>query len=224
MRNSKAKTSVPTVPSRLLPKDELLELLGVGYSAVFTWMRDNDFPRALELGPPGGRTTKIAWLESEVHAWILARPRRQFGRHEFRGRPAAEPDHRTDSAPAPRKRKRIDDNDHGELCPIPRDWRTAHGSARTNLRGYRNVQVRSAALLGRFPEERTPLASAEWAAAATRKLQDEKKIPKGMLKSELARLLEIEAQKAVKTGDIRRALKASYLEDQLRPWGIWPLK
>ena len=38
-------------------------------------------------------------------------------------------------------------NDHGDLCLIPRDWRAAHGSARTNLRGYRNVLVRSAALV-----------------------------------------------------------------------------
>jgi hypothetical protein len=49
-------------------------------------------------------------------------------------------------------------NDQGDLCLIPRDWRAAHGSARTNLRGYRNVVVRSAALVGRFPEERTQLA------------------------------------------------------------------
>ena len=49
-------------------------------------------------------------------------------------------------------------NDHGELCLIPRDWRAAHGSARTNLRGYRNVLVRSAALVRAFPEERTQLA------------------------------------------------------------------
>ena len=49
-------------------------------------------------------------------------------------------------------------DDHGDLCLIPRDWRTAHGSARTNLRGYRNVLVRSAALVGHFPEEKTQLA------------------------------------------------------------------
>ena len=49
-------------------------------------------------------------------------------------------------------------NDHGDLCLIPRDWRAAHGSARTNLRGYRNVLVRSAALVRAFPEERTQLA------------------------------------------------------------------
>ena len=49
-------------------------------------------------------------------------------------------------------------NDHGELCLIPRDWRAAHGSARTNLRGYRNVLVRSATLVRAFPEERAQLA------------------------------------------------------------------
>jgi hypothetical protein len=48
--------------------------------------------------------------------------------------------------------------DHGELCLIPRDWRAARGSARTNLRGYRNVLVLSAALVRAFPEERTLLA------------------------------------------------------------------
>jgi hypothetical protein len=44
-----------------------------------------------------------------------------------------------------------------------------------------------------------------------------------MTKAELARLLEAEAQKAVKAGQLARALKASYLENQLTPWGIWPL-
>jgi len=48
-------------------------------------------------------------------------------------------------------------NDHGELCLIPRDWRAAHGSARTNLRGYRNPLVRCAALVRAFPEERIQL-------------------------------------------------------------------
>ena len=66
-------------------------------------------------------------------------------------------------------------------------------------------------------------ASAQWAAAATRKLRAEKKIPKGTKKSGLARLLEAEAENAVKTGQIRRALRASYLENQLVAWGIWPL-
>jgi hypothetical protein len=72
--------------------------------------------------------------------------------------------------------------------------------------------------------EATPVSpSVQWATATTRTLRAQNKIPKGARKADLARLLEAEAQKAVKTGQISRALKASYLEDQLVPWGIWPL-
>ena len=66
-------------------------------------------------------------------------------------------------------------------------------------------------------------ASVQWAIAATRNLRAENKIPEGITKAELARLLKTEAQKAVKAGQLSRALKASYLENQLAPWGIWPL-
>jgi hypothetical protein len=74
------------------------------------------------------------------------------------------------------------------------------------------------------PKATTVRASAQWAIATTRNLRTENKIPEGVKKkAELARLLAVESQKAVKAGQIRRALKASYLEDQLVPWGIWPL-
>jgi hypothetical protein len=68
-----------------------------------------------------------------------------------------------------------------------------------------------------------PLASAQWAITTTRHLRNERKIPEGVLKADLARLLETEAGKAVRAGQLRRELKASYLENQLTPWGIWPL-
>jgi hypothetical protein len=66
-------------------------------------------------------------------------------------------------------------------------------------------------------------ASAGWAIATTRRLQEKSKIPAGVTKAKLARLLEAEAQKAVCSGVLRRPLKASDLEKQLSPWGIWPL-
>jgi hypothetical protein len=72
-------------------------------------------------------------------------------------------------------------------------------------------------------EAPAPLASAQWAIAATRRLRDERKIPDGVTKAELARLLETEADKAVRAGQLGRALKASYLENQLAAWGVWPL-
>jgi hypothetical protein len=65
--------------------------------------------------------------------------------------------------------------------------------------------------------------SVRWAIATTRNLRTENKIPGGATKADLARLLEAEAAKAVKTGQLGRALKASYLENQLAAWGIWPL-
>jgi hypothetical protein len=67
------------------------------------------------------------------------------------------------------------------------------------------------------------LASAQWAAAATRRLRDEGKTSDSMTKADLCRLLEAEAPKAVRLGQIKYPLKASYLENQLAAWGIWPL-
>src|SRR4029077_7278741 len=67
------------------------------------------------------------------------------------------------------------------------------------------------------------MASAQWAAATTRNLRAENKIRKDIKQAELARLLEIEARKAVKDGHLSHALKASYLENVLAAWGIWPL-
>jgi hypothetical protein len=68
-----------------------------------------------------------------------------------------------------------------------------------------------------------PSPSIQWAMAMVRLLRDRKEIPEGTRKADLARLLETESQKAAKSGQIRRALKASYLENVLTPWGIWPL-
>jgi hypothetical protein len=69
----------------------------------------------------------------------------------------------------------------------------------------------------------TASASVQWARATTRRLRDEGKIPEGMKKSQLAHLLEAEAEKAVRAGQLRRALKATYLENELADWGIWPV-
>jgi predicted DNA-binding transcriptional regulator AlpA len=61
---------------RLIFKPELLRLIGVSYGSIFSWMRAGKFPLAREIGP-GGRATKIAWIESEVLEWLAARPQRQ---------------------------------------------------------------------------------------------------------------------------------------------------
>jgi hypothetical protein len=70
----------------------------------------------------------------------------------------------------------------------------------------------------------TETNSASWARATARRLQAEGRIYEGMKQAEVARVLEAEAKKAVKAGQITRALKATYLENQLGLWGIWPLR
>jgi len=70
----------------------------------------------------------------------------------------------------------------------------------------------------------TASASAQWAADTIRRLRKKRKILEDVKKqSELALILEAESEKAVKAGQLRRALKASYLENELKNWGIWPL-
>jgi predicted DNA-binding transcriptional regulator AlpA len=66
----------PTI--RLIFKPELLALLGVSYVTIHNWMRAGQFPPARELGPPGGRSSRIAWVESEVLDWLANRPQRQM--------------------------------------------------------------------------------------------------------------------------------------------------
>jgi predicted DNA-binding transcriptional regulator AlpA len=62
---------------RLLYKPELLKLVGVSYGSIFSWMRAGKFPLAREIGP-GGRSTRIAWIEQEVLDWLAARPQRRI--------------------------------------------------------------------------------------------------------------------------------------------------
>lgn len=59
---------------RLLTKGEVLELIGVTYPALWAWIRDGKFPPGRSIG--SGKRGHIAWIESEVFAWIESRPPR----------------------------------------------------------------------------------------------------------------------------------------------------
>ena len=74
----------------LMAKNQVTALLGVGDTRLWEWLRDDLFPKPIEIGPPGGRSSMIAWYRSEVEEWLATRPRRQFGQHEFRGKRKAE--------------------------------------------------------------------------------------------------------------------------------------
>src|SRR4051794_28711550 len=71
----------PVQPGQhLLLKPQLLELCGhPSYSTVWNWMREEGFPHPIEMGKANGRTTRVAWIASEVYAWLASRPRRAIG-------------------------------------------------------------------------------------------------------------------------------------------------
>ena len=51
MRNPKTKSRLAAIP-RLISRPALLEMLGIGPSALHDWSINRDFPAAIELGPP----------------------------------------------------------------------------------------------------------------------------------------------------------------------------
>ena len=55
---------------RLIPRRAVLARIGVGRTTLYRWMDEAGFPKAVKVGPRA-----VRWLESEVTAWIAARPR-----------------------------------------------------------------------------------------------------------------------------------------------------
>ena len=59
---------------RFIRLDELMEIIGVRKSTVYSWMKENgphydpEFPRPRRLG-----NRSVAWLESEVEDWMNSR-------------------------------------------------------------------------------------------------------------------------------------------------------
>lgn len=61
----------PVVPDRLLPTHETCTRVGgVSKSTLHAWVRAGEFPAPIPLTPGG---TRVAFLESQVNAWIQQR-------------------------------------------------------------------------------------------------------------------------------------------------------
>jgi prophage regulatory protein len=58
---------------RLLSRNEVLQRVCVTYPCLWSWMQQGIFPRSRQLA--NGR---IAWIESEVEAWIQNLPVRKL--------------------------------------------------------------------------------------------------------------------------------------------------
>jgi len=69
-----------------------------------------------------------------------------------------------------------------------------------------------------------PLSLKEWAINTVRRMRDEGKITAGMKQSEIAEKLAVESGPASEAGILTQSYKASYLENRLKEWGIYPLR
>jgi predicted DNA-binding transcriptional regulator AlpA len=58
-------------PVRLLPRKEVLRLIGVSSTTLMQWVKANDFPQPVVLNP-SARYPRIAWRQDQVTAWINA--------------------------------------------------------------------------------------------------------------------------------------------------------
>jgi len=57
---------------RMIDRREVMHRIPVTYPTIWRWMQDGNFPRALNVGG------KMAWLESAVEEWIMARPQQRI--------------------------------------------------------------------------------------------------------------------------------------------------
>jgi predicted DNA-binding transcriptional regulator AlpA len=53
---------------RLLNKAEILQITGVSFPTVWSWMRSGKFPRSYVIG--GGNSSKSVWRSDQIADWI----------------------------------------------------------------------------------------------------------------------------------------------------------
>ena len=56
--------------NRMITRREVQTRLGITKSTLYRWMLAGEFPRPISVGP-----RSVRWPESEVAAWVAARPR-----------------------------------------------------------------------------------------------------------------------------------------------------
>ena len=74
MSRARAREIAKTVDVFLHP-DDLMRALGVSRNTLDNWVAAGHFPAPVEIGMvrAGGYAGRVAWLKSEVDAWIVAR-------------------------------------------------------------------------------------------------------------------------------------------------------
>lgn len=63
------QTGNSALPDRFLFVKDVIKATGLSRTTLYEWPKVGQFPKARNLGPK-----RIAWLASEVHAWMQSRP------------------------------------------------------------------------------------------------------------------------------------------------------
>ena len=53
---------------RFIKLKEVMDCTGLGRSTIYKYIEKGEFPKSISLGERA-----VAWLESEVHDWMMAR-------------------------------------------------------------------------------------------------------------------------------------------------------
>ncbi len=53
---------------RFIKLKEVMECTGLGRSTIYKYIEKGEFPKSISLGERA-----VAWLESEVHDWMMAK-------------------------------------------------------------------------------------------------------------------------------------------------------
>ena len=61
----------------LLTRPEVLKLVTLHTSTLYSLMREGKFPKPVKLGE--GKNAGVRWYEDEVKEWIASRPRASIG-------------------------------------------------------------------------------------------------------------------------------------------------
>lgn len=62
------------MPDRILRKPEVLQMVGLGNTALYEAISENRFPRPVRLSK-----RSVGWLESEVQQWIKEQAEKRQG-------------------------------------------------------------------------------------------------------------------------------------------------
>ena len=71
MKRDSMDTTTVSSNSRLLRLQDVLQRIAVSRTTLYRWVRLGQFPRPRSLTPTG---STVAWLATEVEAWITSKP------------------------------------------------------------------------------------------------------------------------------------------------------